>query len=124
MQCNFIGNSSSVLIKRACIEAVGGYDLSLRPAGAADWKIYLALSEICHFGLVPQYLVGYRQSRENMSSDVNAMSLSIDLVTKWAHEKWPTFPQETWKSSSYNTGLYLSTRALDKGQLAKALHIN
>ena len=29
VQCNFVGNSSSVLIKRACIEAVGGYDLSL-----------------------------------------------------------------------------------------------
>jgi glycosyltransferase involved in cell wall biosynthesis len=118
---NFVGNSSSVLIKRASIEAVGGYDASLKPAGAADWKIYLALSEICDFGLVPQYLVGYRQSSENMSSDITAMALSIDLVTKWANEKWRSLPQQTWDSSAYNTGVYLSTRALERGQLAKAL---
>ena len=121
VRCNFVGNSSSVLIKRACIEAVGGYDVSLKPAGAADWKMYLALSEICEFGLVPQYLVGYRQSRQNMSSDVNAMAQSIDLVTKWAIEKWPALPQQTWNSSYYNTGVYLGARALEKGQLAKAV---
>ena len=41
----FIETSSAALIKRSLIEAVGGYDPSLRPQGAEDWKLYFSLSK-------------------------------------------------------------------------------
>ena len=61
----FIKTGSSPLIKRSCIDAVGGYDASLQQG--EDWKLYLALSEICEFAVVPEYLVGYRQASGSLS---------------------------------------------------------
>ena len=66
---NFLRNSSSPVIKRSCIDAVGGYDPCLLH-GVEDWKLYLALSEICEFAVVREYLVGYRQWSASMSRDV------------------------------------------------------
>jgi glycosyltransferase involved in cell wall biosynthesis len=118
---NFLGNASSPLIKRSCIDVVGGYDIGLIPPGAADWKLYLALAEICEFAIVPDYLVGYRQTSESMSMDVTAMALSMELVTRWLFDKWPHLPEEVRRSSHFNTGIYLARRALENNQFAAAL---
>jgi glycosyltransferase involved in cell wall biosynthesis len=118
---NFIANSSSPLIRLSCIESIGGYDTALRPQGAADWKLYLALSEICKFKLVPEYLVGYRRWTGAMSSDIMGMAKSIDLVKQWARERWPCIPNKIWADSAYGLGLYLSKEALKNKQLASAI---
>jgi glycosyltransferase involved in cell wall biosynthesis len=118
---NFLSNSSSPLIKRSCIDAVGGYDTSLLPPGSVDWKLYLALSECCEFAQVADYLVGYRQSFESMSRDVIAITRSKELVTRWLFEKWPNLSQEVKSLSTYNAGVYLANRALENGQFAAAL---
>ena len=118
---NFLENSSSPLIKRSCIDAVGGYDTSLRVSHAADWKLYLALSEICEFAVVPQYLVGYRQSTQNMSRNVAAMAQAMELVTRWLFEKWPKIPEEVRRESVYNTNVYLAALAIESNQFVAAL---
>jgi glycosyltransferase involved in cell wall biosynthesis len=118
---NFLSNASSPLIKRSCIDAIGGYDASLVPAGAADWKLYLALSECCEFAQVPDYLVGYRRSPGSISRDVTVMAQSMELVTRWLFEKWPNLPQEVRATSAYSTGIYLAYRALENGQFRAAL---
>jgi glycosyltransferase involved in cell wall biosynthesis len=120
-KANFLRNSSSPLIKRSCIDAVGGYDTSLLPAGATDWKLYLALSEGCEFAQVPEYLVGYRQSFESMSMDVTAMAQSIELVTRWLFEKWPNLPQQVRSLRIYNIDVYLADRAMKNNQFVAAL---
>jgi glycosyltransferase involved in cell wall biosynthesis len=118
---NFIANGSSPLIKRSCIDAVGGYDPGLQPHGAEDWKLYLALSEVCEFKVVPEYLVGYRQSTGSVSRDVTAMAQSLELVTLWLFEKWPNLPDEVRRSSIYNNGVYLARRAMENNQFTAAL---
>ena len=118
---NFIGNSSSPLIKRACIEEVGGYDESLQPHGAEDWKLYLALSEICEFAVIPEWLVGYRQWSGSLSRDVTAMAQSMKLVGRWQIERWPDIPEALWREREYRSSVYLAQLALEQNQFVKAL---
>jgi glycosyltransferase involved in cell wall biosynthesis len=117
---NFIVTSSAPLIKRACIDAVGGYDAELRPHGADDWKLYLALSEICDFAVVPEYLVGYRRWLGNMSRDIDGMARSTELVAAWLHQKWPDIPNEVERQRVYKLNVHLAEAALDADQLFAA----
>jgi len=118
---NFLGNSSSPLIKRSCFDAVGGCDTNPIFSSAADWKLYLALSEICEFAVAPQYLVGYRQSTQNMSRNVAAMDQAMQRVTRWLFEKWPNLPEEIRRESVYHTNAHLAHLALENKQFVAAL---
>jgi glycosyltransferase involved in cell wall biosynthesis len=118
---NFIGNSSSPLIKRSCIDEVGGYDQNLQPHGAEDWKLYLALSEICEFAAIPEWLVGYRQWTGSLSRDVTAMAQSMKLVGRWLIERWPDMPETLWREREYRSSVYLAQLALEQNQFVKAL---
>jgi glycosyltransferase involved in cell wall biosynthesis len=119
---NFLGNSSSPLIKRCYFDAVGGYDTGLAPSGAVDWKLYLALSDVCEFAIVPEYCVGYRAWTGGMSRDVGAMVQSNDLVDRWLFEKWPDLHREVRRRKSYYSNLYFSRLALDNNQLWMAAY--
>jgi glycosyltransferase involved in cell wall biosynthesis len=118
---NFIQNSSAPLIKRSYIRAVGGYDTSLIPHGAEDWKLYLELSSVCEFAVVTQYLVGYRQHTGSLSRDVAGLARSIELVSLWISERWPDLPEDIARKRLYNSSTCLAQRALDKDQFRTAL---
>jgi Glycosyl transferase family 2 len=116
---NFIGNSSSPLIKRSCIDEVGGYDENVQYA--EDWKLYLALAEICEFAVIPEWLVGYRHWTGSASRDVTAMAQSMELLGRWLKEKWPDIPEALWREREYRSSGYLAHRALEQNQFANAL---
>jgi glycosyltransferase involved in cell wall biosynthesis len=118
---NICENGSSPLIRRSCIEAVGGYDTNLQLPGALDWKLYLALCDICEFAVIPEYLVGYRISTEGMSRDIAAMSQSIELVERWISEKWPSLPKEVGRRRTYNKNVYFAWLAFGNKQFAAGL---
>lgn len=117
----FIETSSAPLIRRSCIEAVGGYDSALWPQGAEDWKLYFALSEICEFAVIPEYLVGYRQATGSLSRDIVPMGQSIDLVARWIFERRPEFPEELRRLAVYYASIFMAQRALDNSQFVLAL---
>jgi glycosyltransferase involved in cell wall biosynthesis len=118
---NFIETSSVPLIKRSCIEAVGGYDSTLQPQGAEDWKLYLALSEICEFAVIPEYLVGYRQVSGSLSRNIIAMDQSIELVARWIFDRHPEFQETVKRQTVYLASVFLAQRALDNDKFALAL---
>lgn len=93
---DFICNASVPLIRRSAFDAVGGYDVGLRQAGGQgceDWQLYLRLAEICEFGVVPEFLVGYRMGQGSMSTDVWQMKRSYDLVRRNMQERHPDLPK-------------------------------
>ena len=64
---NFIGNSSSPLIRRECFDRVGGYSSAFQTRGAQgceDWELYLRLAEAYRFLVIPECLVDYRRTIE------------------------------------------------------------
>jgi glycosyltransferase involved in cell wall biosynthesis len=121
---NFLANASTPLIRRSFLEEVGGYDRSLHDAGAQgaeDWKLYLALAEICQFALIPACLVGYRKCSGTMSSNVATMARSIDLVREWAKQRWPDIPNVHWRRQHYYMGNYLANQAIGQDRVAEAI---
>lgn len=89
---NLIGNASTPLMRRDAVLAVGGYDPSLRDRraqGCEDLLLYFRLAEQGRFGLVPEALVGYRWTAENMSSDGLQMMRSWALVADEMRSRHP-----------------------------------
>lgn len=83
MAGNFIGNGSSTVMRRSRVEAVGGYDPSLRTRGAEgceDYALHLALAERWNFMVVPQHLTAYRRHAAAMSRDSGRMARSAAIV--------------------------------------------
>jgi len=83
MAGNFIGNGSSTVMRRSRVEAVGGYDPSLRTRGGEgceDYALHLALAERWNFMVVPQHLIAYRRHAAAMSRDSGRMARSAAIV--------------------------------------------
>jgi glycosyltransferase involved in cell wall biosynthesis len=94
---NWIGNGSSLLIRRAAFEKAGGYDSSLharRAQGAEDLLMCFRIAEHAGFAVVPRYLVGYRATPGNMSSASLQMFRSTQLVLDEYRAKYPQYGKE------------------------------
>jgi hypothetical protein len=79
---NWIGNGSSLLLRRSAFERAGGYDPALRAQGAEgaeDLLIALRIAEHAEFRVVPRYFVGYRQTPLSMSTESLQMFRSTEL---------------------------------------------
>jgi glycosyltransferase involved in cell wall biosynthesis len=69
---NFVGNGSSVLVRRQALVDVNGFDSGLRAVGAEgceDWLVLCRVAERYRFAVVPEHLIGYRHLPNNMSSN-------------------------------------------------------
>jgi glycosyltransferase involved in cell wall biosynthesis len=80
---NFVGNGSSLLVRRHVLEELGGFDPSLRhmaAEGCEDLLLQLRIAKHYRFGEVAEYLVGYRRFPGNMSSDSDQMIRSGALA--------------------------------------------
>jgi hypothetical protein len=59
---NFIGNASTCLIRKACLDLVGFYNPALRAhkaEGCEDYDLYLRIAEHFEFRVVKDFLTGY-----------------------------------------------------------------
>ena len=80
---NFIGNGSSLLIRRDVLVERGGYSSRLRNSGAEgseDFFLQLGIASKYRFGVVREHLVGYRRTPGNMSRDYVRMLISKQLA--------------------------------------------
>lgn len=108
---NFLGNASSSLIRKSCLQQVGGYDAQLKSQqaqGCEDWDLYLRLAEHYEFDVVAEFLVGYRKLASSMSGDFSQMARSQELVLQdlqYRHPEIPSFLYRLARSSFY---LYLA----------------
>jgi glycosyltransferase involved in cell wall biosynthesis len=72
LYCKPVGNGSSLLVRRKSAVAVGGFESSWAArglGGCEDLDFELKLAAKYPIAAVPLYLVGYRESPGNMSSD-------------------------------------------------------
>ncbi len=76
LQHNFVGCGSTMLVRREALLDAGGFDESLRLAGAQGCDDYLfccRAAERFHFVCVPEVLVGYREMPGSISSSAARM---------------------------------------------------
>lgn len=122
-KAGIIDSASNPLMRRSYLDTVGGYD-SNRTLGtdtAEDWKLYLALAEICEFAVVKAHLVGYRRLTGSMSRKIAKMENGMELVARWIVEKWPNMPPEIVRQMNYNKNIYLAHLALTTNDFVRAL---
>jgi hypothetical protein len=121
-QRNIVGNGSSPLMLRSAVEQAGGYDSSLRQRraqGCEDYRLYFQIAEHLEFGLVRDYLTGYRDTPTNMSSDYRQMLRSRDICAAEIIERHPGFAGGLRKGRARLIRFNLS-RAIRNRQFAQA----
>lgn len=108
---NFIGNASASLLRRACLEKVGGYDSNLKAQkaqGCEDWDLYLRIARNYQFAVVPDFLIGYRKLLNSMSCDYSQMAKSHLLVLEAVQQQQPRIPSLIYQLSKSNLYLYFA----------------
>lgn len=123
---NLVGNGSSPLMRRAAVEAAGGYDPGLRSQaaqGCEDLQLYLKIAERWRFAVVHDYLLGYRWTPSNMSSDGGQMLRSFDLVMDPFRARYPEYADDFARGRAYFLG-WMFEQALAYGRYgaARGLH--
>jgi glycosyltransferase involved in cell wall biosynthesis len=91
---NFVGNGSSILVRKHVLEEIGGYSSTLLEAnaqGCEDLLLQLRIALHYRFGTVPEYLVGYRLSPNNMSSNQERMLRSSLIALTMVLAECPDF---------------------------------
>jgi hypothetical protein len=105
-------------MSRAAVLAVGGYDESLRgrhAEGCEDWKLVLLLSERHPFAFVPFSLTGYRLVSDSMSTNVDGMLRSHEIVLSELRTRHPGLPPSLFRESRRMMRSYLAFRAWHAG---------
>ncbi|WP_404786460.1 glycosyltransferase family 2 protein [Altericista sp. CCNU0014] len=115
---NFIGNASATLMRRTCIESVGGYRCEFKQQnaqGCEDWDLYLRIAERYQFGVVPEFLVGYRKISDSMSRDYGTMARSQQLMLQTIRQNHPEIPGFLYCLSRSSFYLYLAHQSDTSG---------
>jgi glycosyltransferase involved in cell wall biosynthesis len=110
---NVVGNGSTPLMRKRCVVEAGGYDPGLRARdaqGCEDWKLYLAIAERYDFDVVPEFLVGYRQTPEMMSRNYRAMQRSCELVLGEVRCRHPEIDASVFRRNAAVLTLWLMAR--------------
>lgn len=124
-QRNIVGHGSGALIRREALLGVGGYDPALRAyggEGCEDYKVYFEIAERYRFALVREYLVGYRETPTNMSSDPRQALRSRDLCVPELTARHPELRQD------FHNGLlrlmrFMLSRAVRSGNIGDAFYL-
>jgi glycosyltransferase involved in cell wall biosynthesis len=121
---NFLGNASSSLIRRDCLEAIQGYSQTMRSQGAQgceDWDLYLRLAERYEFRVVPEFLVGYRKNVASMSANLRQMAKSHDLMLRSLQPQKP-LPRYLYRLSYSSFLMYLARQSSEQQQPREVLY--
>lgn len=121
---NFIGNASVPLIRRSCVEQVGGYNCELKAynaQGCEDWDIYLRIAEHYKFRVVQEFLIGYRQVKGSMSCNYQTMEKSYNLFMADFRQRHPEIPTYIYDLSAGNFCFFLSGASQSCGDYWSAL---
>jgi len=110
IMANVVGNASTPLIRRSVLSEAGGYDSFLD--GCEDLDLYLAVAERYEFGIVPEFLVGYRRSRDSISMNIPKMTRAISRLAQKINQRHPELPQRLLRWRDGNMYLYLARHSL------------
>lgn len=111
---DFLGNASSTLIRKGCLDRIGGYNTHLKAQnaqGCEDWELYLRLAEQYDFGVAPEFLASYRKPLGSMSGDFSQMARSQQSMLEEIAQKHPELPGYLYRLSYSSFYLYLAQQS-------------
>ncbi|MEM7714189.1 MAG: glycosyltransferase [Cyanobacteria bacterium P01_A01_bin.68] len=111
--------TSSVTVRRNCLETVGNFDNKLR--SSEDWELWVRLAYRYPFALIKEPLVFYRQHPHNTTK--NWQMLEQDLL--YIEQVFRSVPQKLsyLKNHTYaHANIYLAWKALQTGYCNQAAY--
>jgi len=117
---NFL-SSGAPLVRRRCVEELGGYDATLSSRGATcceDLKFNLEVAERYDFDLVPEFLLAHRIHAGSMSTDSDAMLRSYKVVIEEVRARHPELPARLFRWADGHQHLEFGLTYLAGGQWA------
>lgn len=123
---NLVGNGSALLISRAALAEVGGYDPRLRAEGAEgteDVLLQLAIAACHPIASVPAFLVGYRSRPGSLSGDGARMFESKRQALRIYAERFPDRPllKRSWRWIRAKRALILAYQSCKRRSFGTAL---
>ena len=121
---NVVGNGSGLLASRAAIREAGGYDSSLRAEraqGAEDLLAQIRIARRYGIAVVPEYLIGWRNAGDSMSSDVEQMDRSCRLVYRRLAEDGTPVPAAVERRMLASSALDVAEHYAATGKLMRAI---
>jgi glycosyltransferase involved in cell wall biosynthesis len=115
---NFL-HSGAPLVRRACIDRVGGYDATLAKRGAdccEDLKFNLDVAERYDFEVVPEFLSAYRLHPGTMSRNLEAMLRSHKIVIADVRARHPELPDKLFRWANAHQHLEFGLVHLGEGR--------
>jgi glycosyltransferase involved in cell wall biosynthesis len=122
---NFV-SSGAPLVRRRYVEEIGGYDATLAARGAPcteDLKFNLDIAERYDFDFVPEFLLGYRFRAGSMSTDIEAMLRSQDVVVREARARHPELPETLFRWARGHQNREWGLARLSKGHLLEGMRL-
>ena len=110
---DFIHSGSNTLIRKSALDEVGGFDADC--SGCADWDMWLRLSAIGDFALVPQHQIIYRRAATSMSANVEKMYDRAVFAINKAYQAAPEHLQPLRRQTEANLHMYTASLYLQHG---------
>jgi glycosyltransferase involved in cell wall biosynthesis len=117
---NFL-HSGAPLVRRSCVDRVGGYDSAL--SFCEDFKFFLDIAERYDFDLVPEYLSAYRLHPGSLSKDLDAMLSSHKVVVDWAQAQHPELPAKLFRWAHAQRHLEFGLYYIGNGRVLTGSHL-
>ncbi len=118
---NFTSSGSNALFRRECFDIAGDY----RGASVVeDLGVLIRIAERFAFGVVPEFLVAYRQVPTSLSRDPDAIVRDANDLISEVCRRHPQIPNRVRGWSRAFSYLYASARAAQSGDLVKAVRLS
>lgn len=111
---NILGNASVPLFRASALQIVGLYLSRAEQHGGQgfeDWDLSLRIAEQFEIGVVPRFLVDYRQRAEAISTNAVAMSASFECVMQAVQVRNPHIPAREFRWSRGHFYYYMTRRS-------------
>ena len=118
---NIVGNGSAIVFRKSAALEYGGYDARVTPT--EDVMLQLKIASRYRVAVTPEYLVGYRQYTEQMSSNADLMYRSWMRTLELVREECEAVPEcaINWKMGELHFAS--ATRAYLEGRLGEATRL-
>ncbi|RUT02707.1 glycosyl transferase [Dulcicalothrix desertica PCC 7102] len=88
---NFLENGSTPLMRKECVDEIGGFNVNLKYG--EDWEFYIRLAAKYKFAVIPKQQVFYRQSPSSATSKVAVMEQNLLMTLEIIYQSVPSHLQ-------------------------------